>query len=90
MVSPSQSRAARGLIDWSQSDLATAADVSLGTVQNFEAGKRVPIANNLMPLQRTLEAAGVEFMNGDQQGVRLRPPGWASESGNSLEPIREV
>jgi transcriptional regulator with XRE-family HTH domain len=69
----------------SQSDLAAAAGLSLGTVRSFEPGKRMPIANNLMALQRALEAAGVEFMNGDQPGVRLRTSAWASEGGNTLE-----
>jgi hypothetical protein len=32
----------------------------------------VPSANNLAAIQRALEAAGVEFTNGDQPGVRMR------------------
>ncbi len=48
-------------------------------MQNFEASERVPIANNLAALQRALEAAGVEFINGDQLGVRLKAFGGAPE-----------
>jgi transcriptional regulator with XRE-family HTH domain len=72
MFAPALSRAARGLIDWSQSDLAAASGVSLSTVRDFETGKRTPIANNLAALQRALETAGVEFTNGGEPGVKLR------------------
>lgn len=72
MFAPALSRAARGLIDWSQSDLAAASGVSLSTVRDFETGKRTPISNNLAALQRALEAAGVEFTNGGEPGVKLR------------------
>lgn len=72
MFSPAQSRAARGLIDWSQTELASAAGVSLSTVRDFETGKRVPISNNLAAIRRALEAAGVEFTNGGEPGVKLK------------------
>lgn len=71
MFSPAQSRAARGLIDWSQTDLASASGVSLSTVRDFETGKRTPISNNLGALQRALEGAGVIFTNGGEPGVKL-------------------
>jgi hypothetical protein len=44
-------------------------------VRNFEAGRSVPVANNLSAIQKAPEAAGVDFTNGDQPGVRLRKPG---------------
>jgi transcriptional regulator with XRE-family HTH domain len=70
-----QSRAARGLIGWSQQQLAGAASVSLATIQLFETNKREPIPNNLTAIRRALESAGVEFIparNGKGVGVRLR------------------
>ena len=70
-----QSRAARGLLGWSQQNLADAASVSLATVQFFETNKREPIHNNLTAIRRALEDAGVEFLpakNGKGAGVRLR------------------
>jgi transcriptional regulator with XRE-family HTH domain len=70
-----QSRAARGLLGWSQQQLADAATVSLATIQLFETNKREPIPNNLAAIRRALEAAGVEFIpakNGKGIGVRLR------------------
>jgi DNA-binding XRE family transcriptional regulator len=71
-VSAAQLRAARGLLGWSQSDLAEAAKVGRATIADFETGKRDPYARTLDELRTALEAAGVEFTNGDQPGVRLR------------------
>lgn len=74
MISPSQCRAARGLLDWSQQHLADSAKVGTSTVRNFEAGRSIPVTNNLEALKRSMEAAGVEFIaeNGGGAGVRLR------------------
>jgi transcriptional regulator with XRE-family HTH domain len=73
MISPAQSRAARGLIDLSQTKLAEAAGISLSTVRDFETGKRTPTANNLAAIKRALEEQGVIFIdtNGEGSGVRL-------------------
>lgn len=60
-MSPEQSRAARGWLDWTQDQLASAASVSLSTVRDYEKGRRVPIANNLNAMKRALEAAGISF-----------------------------
>lgn len=60
-MTPEQCRAARGWLDISQGDLASAAGVSLSTVRDFEKGRRVPISNNLNAIRSSLEAEGVEF-----------------------------
>lgn len=62
MISPEQSRAARGWLDWSQEELAKRANVSLSTVRDFEKGRRVPIANNLAAMRRALDDAGVRLL----------------------------
>lgn len=76
MITKEQSRAARGLVDWSQATLATAANLGESTIRDFEKGRRVPSTNNLAAIRSALEAAGVEFIaeNGGGAGVRLRKP----------------
>lgn len=73
-IKPEQSRAARGLLDWSQTQLGSASHLSESTIRDFEKGRRVPSINNLAAIRTALEAAGVEFIN-DERGdgvVRLR------------------
>lgn len=67
MLSPEQSRAARGWLDWSQQDLASRAKTSLSTVRDFERGRRTPIRNNLNAMQHAFETAGIVFLfDGDR------------------------
>jgi transcriptional regulator with XRE-family HTH domain len=72
-MTPSQCKAARALLGLSQERLAAAAEVSPTTVTNFEIEKSVPQRSTLRAMQRALEAAGIEFQDGDAQGVRLKP-----------------
>ena len=74
MITPAQSRAARGLLDWSQQQLADTAQLGLSTVRDFEKGRRTPYPNSLEAVRTALEAAGVIFIaeNGAGPGVRLR------------------
>ena len=73
MISPAQCRAARGLLDWNQQDLAREAKVGVVTIRQLEAGVNQPRAT-LVVVRHTLEAAGVEFIedNGGGVGVRFR------------------
>lgn len=71
-----QLRAARALVDMDQGALAKAADVSVNTIRNMEASKEGTInANNqtVVAVQKALEKVGIEFLNHDQPGVRLKP-----------------
>jgi len=67
-MTPEQCRAARALLDWSQDELARAANVSLSMVRNFEKRRHRPTANNLASIRRALEAAGAIVLDPDQAG----------------------
>jgi len=75
-ISPAQCRAARALIDWSQTELASQAGLGLSTVVDFERERRSVSGNALGTIRKALEAAGVQFIdkNGGGSGVRLRDP----------------
>ncbi len=72
LVTPRQIRAARGLIGWSQTDLATAARLSRSTVIAFEKGGGNPSRDLTLRLRTVLEERQVEFL--PQEGVRFREP----------------
>jgi transcriptional regulator with XRE-family HTH domain len=61
MLSPEQSRAARGWLDWSQADLAKRAGLSLSTVRDFEKGRRTPIGNNIKAIHEAFAAEHIKF-----------------------------
>ena len=73
-IVPSQCRAARALLGWSQPELERAARVAKKTIVEFERGARQPHPRTLDALREALEAAGVEFIpeDGGGPGVRLR------------------
>lgn len=75
MLTPEQSRAARGWLDWTQAELAKRANVGLSTVKDFEAGRRVPIRNNLDAMRLALEIAGVTFLSREDKatGIEFSP-----------------
>jgi hypothetical protein len=80
MKSPSllgaQIRAGRALIKWRAEDLARESAVGVATIRRAELAEHETsmTAPNDLAVRRTLEAAGVEFIdeNGGGPGVRLR------------------
>ena len=77
MISIEQMRAARGLLGWSQSDLANEAGLSLPTIKRAETGLGPKVSDEAREkIQSTLEKAGIEFIseNGGGAGVRFRRP----------------
>ena len=74
MVTSAQCRAARGLLQWSQRELAKQAGIGLVTVIQLENGVGQPRRATLQVVRNAFEAAGVEFIdeNGGGPGVRLR------------------
>ena len=75
-ITGAQMRAARGLLRWSQGELAKAAGVSPETVKRLEAldGPVSTTTNTARAITSALEAAGVLLVheNGEGPGVRLR------------------
>ena len=75
-LTSAQMRAGRALIRWSAEDLARESALSVTTIRRAELtdnATSMTVANDLA-VRRTLEAAGVEFIdeNGGGPGVRLR------------------
>ncbi len=72
--SPEQLRAGRMMVGLSQKQLADAAGLGRSTVADYERRARVPNAENLDMLGRTLEDAGIVFIaaDGGGPGVRLK------------------
>ena len=68
MITSGQCRAARGLLGWSQQDLADHAGLGIVTVRNLELGVHEPRRATLEVIRRALETAE----NGGGPGVRLR------------------
>src|SRR5882672_7900230 len=86
-LTSSQIRAARALLRWSAVDLAREAALGANTIRRAEVAEdetSLTVANELS-IRRTLEAAGVEFIdeNGGGAGVRLRKP--AKEKSRKLK-----
>ncbi len=73
LISIAQVRAARGLLGWSKARLAQKADLPLRSVRQYEAEDDVHVPEEAMQAMRdVLEAAGVEFLNGGQPGVKMK------------------
>jgi transcriptional regulator with XRE-family HTH domain len=69
-----QLRAARALLGWDQPKLAKAARVAIGTVRRMESfeGTIQSHTGTLLRVQTALERGGIEFLDDDRPGVRLR------------------
>lgn len=71
-MTPTQCRAARSLLDIKQPELAIAAEVELSIVVDYERSRGPLPEKSVQAMRRFLESAGVEFLDGDRPGVRLR------------------
>jgi transcriptional regulator with XRE-family HTH domain len=74
MLTPDQSRAARGLLDLRLEDLAARSGISVTTISNFESGSRT-LPANVRVMRLALEEAGAVLIAEDDKagpGVRLQ------------------
>jgi len=67
-------RAARALAGIGQRELAARAKVAIGTIRRMESfdSEIQAYAGTIRKVQAALERAGLEFLNDEQPGVRLR------------------
>ena len=75
-LTSAQIRAARALLRWSAEDLARQSLLSVATIRRAELSEdetSMTAANDLS-VRRAFESAGVEFIEGNGGGVRLRKP----------------
>jgi transcriptional regulator with XRE-family HTH domain len=75
VITIEQLRAARGLLGWSQSELAKRAGLSLPTVKRVESGTGPRVSDEARNrIQQALEKGGAQFIkeNGGGPGVRLQ------------------
>lgn len=70
MISIQQCRAARGLLDWTQQDLADACGLSKTAINNFEKGHSDIKAESLRAIRLAFESVDIEFM--DENGLRKK------------------
>jgi transcriptional regulator with XRE-family HTH domain len=69
-MSPAQCRAARALLNWSQTDLVERCGITKKTIADFERGMTTrPHTRSFQAIIAAFETAGIEFIRG---GVRLR------------------
>jgi len=70
MINSDQSRAARGMLNWTQKDLASATGISKTSIVRFEQGTNELKAATLDIIRKTFENAGIIFP--DDYGVRRK------------------
>ena len=83
---PVQCRMARAALGLGVRELAAVAKVSIDTIARFERGDDLK-ERTIDALRRALEAAGVEFTNGDQPGVRLTKAAAAESARTSKRTV---
>lgn len=69
-ITTAQIRGARGILNWSQQDLAQRTGISATSIGSIENGQTTPRESTLSTIRKTLENAGIEFIGGD--GVRVK------------------
>lgn len=70
-LTPEMCRAARGLLGWTQSDLAEQAEISRGTIRDYECARHGIHRATEAQLRRALELGGARFIEVDDFGMAL-------------------
>ena len=76
MITSSQIRAARALLDWTRSELSESSGVGISALMRFESADGVPAGNikTIDAVKKAFEEAGIEFIGtpDSQAGVRWK------------------
>lgn len=78
-ITTAQIRGARGILNWSQQDLAQRTGISATSIGAIENGQTTPRESTLATIRKTLENGGIEFVGLD--GMRQRRDDVAIFSG---------
>jgi transcriptional regulator with XRE-family HTH domain len=69
-IAPTQLRAARAWLGWSQDELSLRSGVSKHSIARYEQGRSVAYDGTLAKLKSTLEAVGIHFhFDGATKGI---------------------
>ena len=71
-LTPEGCRAGRSLLKWTVRELGSSADIRGEAISAFENGRPMRESNKAK-LVAVFEAHGVEILNGDAPGARMRP-----------------
>ena len=74
MISPSQSKAARALLGWTQAKLAQKSGIPLDTVKRFERAKSDTRGKAMIKMEAAIRQAGIKLLpaeNGEGEGLRF-------------------
>ena len=74
MITSSQIRAARGLLNWSRKELAEHSGISFASMMRLESFHGIPASNfkTLEAIKTAFEQAGVEFIGNPENGAGVR------------------
>jgi transcriptional regulator with XRE-family HTH domain len=81
---PVQLRMARAAVGWGVRELAAQAGVTANTITRIENGADAK-QSTIEALRRALEAAGIEFTNGNEPGVRV-----TKAAATSIDGVRQT
>jgi hypothetical protein len=72
IIAAAQCRAARALLEWTDVQLAEAADVEIEVIKDFEARFRRPSTDQQRQIRKALEDGGVVLIAENRGGVGAR------------------
>jgi transcriptional regulator with XRE-family HTH domain len=73
ILTPALCRAARGFLDWTQSDLADQSGVSRSTIRDYEGDRHDIHRATEAQLRLAFERAGVDFIRSESDAIGICP-----------------